>query len=407
MVAVSPIKSLPEETSQFRRLTRLAATPSFLPLVTAIFFVGLGNGVAGSYLTLFAVDKAHLSPLALGAFLTVYSLSGVLISTCFGRWFDRAPSPLPLLLALLMTISGYALLSVTTNFYLLLLIAGVPLGTSLTVFPQLFALAKGHLDRIDANTAERGTAMMRATWSIAWAVGPALGALMINWFDFSGVFLAGAMCAVTATIIVISTRVDALRTTPKPVGPGPTGRTTRQVSFAASSLVFFHMAMFMGSIALPVVATHELGGTKADVGLISSVCAFLEVPVMFAFVLRPSVAGNHGWISAGFLAFMAYFLTITWSPSVSVLLIAQVLRAVGIGLISYQGISYMQALMPNQAGSAATLFSNTANAGFLFASLSAGGWAQAFGYRSMFPVCAILSVLGLLMMQLQPKPRHR
>jgi hypothetical protein len=26
------------------------------------------------------------------------------------------------------------------------------------------------------------------------------------------------------------------------------------------------MAMFMGSIALPIVATHELGGTKADVG---------------------------------------------------------------------------------------------------------------------------------------------
>jgi hypothetical protein len=49
----------------------------------------------------------------------------------------------------------------------LLLIAGLPLGTSLAVFPQLFALAKAHLDRVGAETAERGTAMMRATWSIA------------------------------------------------------------------------------------------------------------------------------------------------------------------------------------------------------------------------------------------------
>jgi MFS transporter, SET family, sugar efflux transporter len=89
---------------------------------------------------------------------------------------------------------------------------------------------------------------------------------------------------------------------------------------------------------------------------------------------------------------------------VSVLLAAQVLRAVGIGLIAYQGISYMQALMPHRAGSAATLFSNTANAGFLFASLSAGGWAQVFGYRSMFLACAILSVFGFVTMQLQPKP---
>jgi SET family sugar efflux transporter-like MFS transporter len=360
--------------------------------------------VGGSYLTLFVIDKAHLSPLALGVFLTVYSLSGMIISTSLGHWFDRIPSPIPLLLALVMTISGYALLSVTTNLYLLLLIAGLPLGTSLAVFPQLFALAQGHLDRVGAETAERGTAMMRATWSIAWAVGPALGALMISLFDFQGVFLTAAMCVVTATAIVAVARVDALRPA-KETGLElkPRIGSIRQAGFAASSLTLFHMAMFMGSIALPIVATHELGGTKADVGLIFSFCAFLEVPVMFAFVLRPSVAANRRWISIGFLAFILYFLTITWGPSVAILLAAQVLRAVGIGLIGYQGISYMQALMPNQAGSAATLFSNTANAGFLFASLTAGGWAQAFGYRSMFLACAAQSVLGLVMIQLQPR----
>lgn len=401
---VVPLRLLPEESSQSRHLTTLATTPCFLPLASASLFVGLGNAVGGSYLTLFVIDKAHLSPLALGVFLTVYSLSGMIISTSFGHWFDRTPSPIPLLLALVMTISGYALLSVTTNLYLLLLIAGLPLGTSLAVFPQLFALAQGHLDRVGAETAERGTAMMRATWSIAWAVGPALGALMISLFDFQGVFLTAAMCVVTAIVIVAVARVDALRpTTETGLELKPRIGAIRQAGFAASSLTLFHMAMFMGSIALPIVATHELGGTKADVGLIFSLCAFLEVPVMFAFVLRPSVAGNRRWISVGFLAFILYFLTITWGPSVAILLAAQVLRAVGIGLIGYQGISYMQALMPNQAGLAATLFSNTANAGFLFASLTAGGWAQAFGYRSMFLACAVQSVLGLAMIQLQPR----
>jgi SET family sugar efflux transporter-like MFS transporter len=403
MSIVPPLRSLPEEPSQLHRLRRLAGAPCFLPLVSASLFVGLGTAVGGSYLTLFVVDKAHLSPLALGVFLTVYSLSGLIISTSFGRWFDRTPSPIPLLLALVMAVSGYALLSVTTNFYLLLLIAGLPLGTSLAVFPQLFALVKGHLDRVSADTAERGTAMMRATWSIAWAVGPALGALIISLFDFQGVFLTAAMCVVAATVIVILARVDA----PRPMAKAPElisrSRAIRHAGFAASSLTLFHMAMFMGSIALPVVATHELHGTKADVGLTFSLCALLEVPVMFAFVLRPSVAGSCRWISAGFLAFILYFLTVNWGPSVAVLLAAQALRALGIGLIAYQGISYMQALMPNQAGSAATLFSNTANAGFLFASLSAGGLAQAFGYRSMFLVCAFLSVGGLVTIQLQDR----
>jgi SET family sugar efflux transporter-like MFS transporter len=404
MPVVPPFESLPEEPSQFRHLAKLARTPSFLPLLSAVLFLALGNAVCGAYLTLYVIDKAHLGPLSLGIFLTVYSLSGMIISTSFGRWFDHKPSPIPLLLALVMTVSGYMLLSVTTNFYLLLLIAAIPLGTSLAVFPQFFALARGHLDRVGPDTAERGTAMMRATWSIAWAVGPALGAIVISLSDFSGVFLTAAACVVAATIIVASARVPALPARDKTILElKSSSRTIREAGFAALSLILFHMAMFMGSIALPVVATHDLGGTKADVGLLFSLCAFLEVPVMLAFVLRPSAAGSRGWISAGFLAFVLYFLTITWSPSVSMLLAAQVLRAVGIGLIAYQGISYMQALMPNQAGTAATLFANTANLGFLFASLTAGGWAQAFGYRSMFLASAFLSALGLVAIQLQPE----
>jgi SET family sugar efflux transporter-like MFS transporter len=46
--------------------------------------------------------------------------------------------------------------------------------------------------------------------------------------------------------------------------------------------------------------------------------------------------------------------------------------------------------MPNQVGTAAALFSNTTNAGFLLSGLTAGAWAQAFGYRSMFIACAML-----------------
>jgi hypothetical protein len=135
-----------------------------------------------------------------------------------------------------MTTVGYVLLTATTRFYLLLLIACGPLATTLAGFPQLFALAKGHLSQVGADTAERGIAMIRGIWS---------------------------------------------------------------------------------------------------------------------------KAGSRHWISFGFLAFTLYFLVATWSPSVAVLLGAQVLHAVGIGLIGYQGISYIQALMPNQVGIAAALFPAT------------------------------------------------
>src|ERR1700759_3666726 len=388
--------------SLFSGLQSLLRTPFFLPIIVAVLSIGVGDAVGGSYMTLFAVDQGRMSPLELGIFLAALALSGIAVNTAFGRWFDSRPSVVPVFLTLVVTTVGYLLLTATTRYYLLLLIACGPLATSLACFPQLFALAKGHLDQVGADTAERGIAMIRGTWSIAWAIGPALGALVISCFDFRGVFTTSALCAAFASLSLATLRVPA-------ANPGKLGSRSKlsaqlsgQTGLAASSLVLFHMAMFMGSIALPIVTTHELKGTKADVGLIFSVCAFLEVLVMFTFVIRPSKAGSRHWISFGFIAFVLYFLAATWSPSVAVLLGAQVLRAVGIGLIGYQGISYIQALMPNQIGIASSLFFNTTNAGFLLSSLTAGAWAQAFGYRSMFIVCAILSGLGLLLFCFQP-----
>jgi MFS transporter, SET family, sugar efflux transporter len=380
-------------------LQTLLKTPFVLRITSAVLLIGVGDAVAGSYMTLFAVDQGRMNPLELGIFLGAFALSGIAVNTGFGRRFDKRPSMVPIFLVLATTTAGYLLLTTTTRFYLLLLIACGPLATSLACFPQLFALAKGHLDQAGADTAERGIAMIRGTWSIAWAIGPALGALVITRFDFRGVFVTSALCVGVAILLLVSVRVPAASRTRLDSKPKLTPQMRGPIGLVALSLVLFHMAMFMGSIALPIVTTYELKGTKADVGVLFSVCAFLEVLVMFAFVLRPSKAGNRGWISFGFLAFMVYFLVATWSPSVAVLLGAQVFRAVGIGLIGYQGISYVQALMPNQVGIAAALFFNTTNGGFLLSSLAAGAWAQAFGYRSMFLACAALSGFGLLLLQ--------
>jgi len=258
------------------RIRELRAVPFFVPLATAIMFIGLGDAVTGSYMTLFAVDRAHLSPLALGTLLTVLAFSSILVSTAFGHWFDRAPSRVPLFLALLMTTVGYALLTLTTQYHQLLLIACLPLGTSAAAFPQLFAIAKGYLDHAEDATTERGVAMLRALWSAAWAIGPALGAIAIAVWGFSGVFLTTALCGIIASLTILLARVRVPnRTSISNADLIPDRQLLRTVGLAASSFILFHMAMFMGSIVLPIVVTRDLGGTKSDVGLIFSLCALL------------------------------------------------------------------------------------------------------------------------------------
>jgi MFS transporter, SET family, sugar efflux transporter len=150
------------------------------------------------------------------------------------------------------------------------------------------------------------------------------------------------------------------------------------------------------------VLTTSLGGVKSDVGLAYSLCAALEIVVMGALIWRPLKRAERPAIVAGFAVFVAYFVALSLAQSVGAVLWAQILRAIGIALVTYLGISFLHSLMPHRAGAAAALFSNAGQLGSVFAALSAGLLAQAFGYASIFVVCAILSAVGLVMVCLTP-----
>jgi SET family sugar efflux transporter-like MFS transporter len=133
-----------------------------------------------------------------------------------------------------------------------------------------------------------------------------------------------------------------------------------------------------------------------------SLCAALEIIVMGVLIWRPLQRGERAAIVVGFAAFVAYFVALTLARSVGAVFWAQILRAIAIGLVSYLGISYLQSLMPHRAGAAAALFSNSGQLGSVLAALGVGGLAQAFGYGSIFIVCAVLSAAGLVLVCLIP-----
>ncbi len=396
---------------RLHRLTDLLSARHYVPIAAALLFVALGDAVSGPYNALFLADRAHLGPLALGSLLTARAVCAIAIGFAFGRWFDRTPSVAPLFLALGGAIVGNVMLAFTTNYLALLAIVCLPLATAAAGFPQLFALAKGHLDEGgDSMTAERGVALLRALWSVAWAVGPAIGAMVIEPYDFRGVFLGTALSGAIGIAIILGSRVRAPQHAVSVAKPVSRIEAVRAAGFAALALTMFATAMFMGSVALSISVTHDMGGEKQDVGHAFSLCAFLEVLVMSVFVIRPVNSSSRAWMSAGFAAFILYFAVIALVPTVTVVLAAQAIRAVAIGIVGCLGIGYAQSVVKG-VGAAAALFANAFNAGFLLSGLGTGALASAFGYQSLFSACAVLSGLGLLALLLQPRsaspqPRH-
>jgi SET family sugar efflux transporter-like MFS transporter len=372
----------------------------FIALVAVDVLVGLADAISGPYTVLFLVDQAGLSPLSLSVVLTARALGGIAFATAFGAWIDRRTSIRPLLLALLGSSAGYALLAFTTNFAGLLFIAAGPIALGAAAFSQSIALVKRHFERESLHTMNRAIGVMRASWSLAWAIGPAIGALVVGLIGFRGVFLTSAASGAIALLTLTLARARPSFCASERGHPAKPANGRPAIALAFAALALFHTAMFMGSIPLPIVLTTTLGGTKTDAGLAMSLCAALEIVVMGALIWRPLKRGEQPAIVIGFAAFAAYFVALALAGSVGAVLWAQILRALGIALVSYLGISFLQSLLPHRAGAAAALFSNAGQVGSVAAALGVGGLAQAFGWTSVFVACAVLCGAGLVLVRL-------
>ncbi|OCJ02464.1 hypothetical protein A6U85_30300 [Agrobacterium sp. 13-626] len=379
-------------------------TPGFAVAAITMLFAVTAQAMAGSYMALLAVERAAMSPLELGTFLTLSGVSSIGVTTLLARWFDQWPRLWPILLSLSSAALGYGLCMALAQPWVLMTVAFLLLGPANAAFALVFAMAKGHLDRQGPAVAAQGMAALRMISSLSWVVGPALGAFLIHVWSYAGVYGGAACCSVAALLTILAGRPAVMPaiTTDAQRRSVPSRWATNA---AALALTFFNIAMFMGSNALSIVVVNDLGGSERDVGLMFSVCAAVEVVVMALFIVRPAKRASRPLLVAGFAIFASYFLSVALLPMLSVFYGAQILRATGIGIISVVGMLLLQELMPERAGTASALFANATNAGWLVSGIATGGWAEILGYRSIFGLCAALSLAAGALLVPDPQ-RH-
>jgi MFS transporter, SET family, sugar efflux transporter len=375
-------------------------------LLLAVLLLGLGDSIVGPYLVLFGANAVHLSALQIGVLSSVTAVSGMVVSTWLARRYDRRPARWPALISVFGPAVGYLLLTVTRSYVLLLIIAATLLGAGLAGFPQVFALAKARLDDSGGagppGTARRrlrtgGTPMLRSTWSLAWAIGPLIGAVTLATFGFPGVFVVSAL--LFAAVALPLAGIGRSRPAPAPgeasAADGP-GLPRRVKALLLAGCTLFFTAMLAGSVVLPLFVTQTLKQPESDVGVLFSVCAAVEIPVGPALMWLPARARKDWWIVGGMALLAVYFGLVTFASGNGMVIAAQAARAGAIAVVAAVGIAYFQDLMPNATGRATTLFANTLTAGSLISGVLAGGVAQWLGYRAAQGLCGVLAVLGAL-----------
>ncbi|MGI5183940.1 sugar efflux transporter [Dactylosporangium sp. CA-152071] len=366
-------------------------------LLVCVLLLGIADSMIGPYLVLFGADRARLSPLQVGVFLSVIAVSGLLVTSWLGRRFDRGAGRWPALVAVLAPAVGYLALSTTTSYALLLVIGAGLLGAGLAGFSQVFALARTHLDRASGDASGRGTLALRSVFSLAWAIGPILGSAALAWRGYSGLLLLTslAFALIAAPLLLLGPAPVTPRTAPQSRAPS---RLRRPVLLVAASFMLFNTAMCAGSVALPLYVTRTLARTDQDVGLLASTGALAEIPAALSLILLPARVRRQRVILLGMLLFVVYFVLVSAGSSLPLLLVAQVVRGLAIAAVNALGITYMQDLMPEATGRATALFGNAFITASLVSGLVAGATAQALGYRAALLLCGLISAAGCLLL---------
>jgi SET family sugar efflux transporter-like MFS transporter len=382
-----------------------SASGSKLPqLLVSVLLLGIADSMIGPYLVLFGADEARLSALQVGVFMSVIAVSGLAVSAWLGPRYDRSASRAPAFIALAAPAVGYLALTRTTSFAMLLCIAAVFLGAGMAAFPQLFTLARTHLDQSAGGSAGRGTPALRSVWSLAWAIGPLIGAAVLAWQGYQGLMALTALAfALVAVPLLLLGATPAAP--PRAAATDAATRMTRPMLLAAASFTLFHTAMLSGSVVLPLYLTRTLERPNGDVGLLFSVCALVEVPAALSLTLLPARVRKQSVILLGMVLFVAYFLLVAASSSMPLLIGTQLARGVAIAVVGALGITYVQDLLPRATGRATALFANTLTTGSLLSGILAGATAQALGYRAALLLCGALSAVGGALLASARQPR--
>lgn len=375
------------------RLSDMLRHPETLALAWAVLLVGIGMALSVPFIPMFFVNELHLTPLHLGVFLTMNALSTVFISAWLARRSDRTDNRKPnVLLALSAAGCGLLMLGSLRFYPLILLLGAVFFGAGGASLPQLLGFGRARFAHAPGDLPERTVTMLRSAFSLAWVIGPNLGSFLLGEYGFSRLFLIGAgltFLALPALWFVQGSTAPAPAAAESALTATP-GRVRRPMRWVILAFVLYGMSLSMSSSMYPLLVTKTIHGTNDQVGLLIGFTALMEIPFMFALVMLRRMPSVEKLIVWGMLLYALYFVVVIAAQGIPLLMAAQIIRSAVIAILAGLGLTYFQQLMPGQYAVATALFMNTTNIGGVVSGVVAGAWAEAFGYREVFMLCAAL-----------------
>ncbi|MBM7653398.1 sugar efflux transporter [Neobacillus cucumis] len=384
------------------RLKNLFAIKGYSLFVLCLLLVGIGISITMPYLSLYSTEELGMSTGAFGVFMAVSSLSGVVVNSFIAKRSDNGlDRKWIIIVAMLSSALGYGSYLVFHNFYILLIVVTIFNGLGAAAMPQIYASAQESANESKTDDKTFAMSTLRSLVSLGFLIGPLGGTIILGAFGYKGLFLGtSAIFLIIASLVFLflQNRKMVQSNNRKRQGADISLFKTRQIRQPFNAFIFLFAVNAINAINTPLFIVKVLHGTHTDVGLVVSICAGLEIPIMLALGGMGKKISNHALMMIGCVIGVIYFTVLSVSTDSWQIIAAQLLQAIYVAIVMGNGLSYFTELLPNSPGMSATIYSNGSTLGRLVGNLGGGIIAQFIGFRYVNWVCLVLVTLSFVIL---------
>jgi SET family sugar efflux transporter-like MFS transporter len=388
-----------------RTFRALRSTPGLPVVLFLSILLGLAYSFVVPFMSMFGTREVGMSHFGFGVFMTVTSVSGIVISTYLARTSDtRWSRKNMLLLGGACGALGYLGYAFVRNPLALTMIGALALGVASITFGQIFAYARETLEDSAIERYEIPFYMnfIRLFFALAWTVGPAIAAYLVSHYSFRVTFSAAAFsyvlfCVLVALFVPWRAPTEASRQAALAL-PLAVAFKSRQLLAHFLAFCLYFCCSTMGMMNLPLLILGELHGLERDVGIAYSLAPIFELPLMlYVGVLAMRIA--HEKIILGAIALgVLYYAGLSLAHTPLDVYFLQALSAAIVAVMSGVAITFFQNYLPNQAGTATNLYSTASRIGSIGGYLTFGVIGGELGHRAVFGVTVGLCSAALMIL---------
>ena len=378
----------------------VSSAKSFDLTSTAFLIVAFLTGIAGALqtptLSIFLTDEVHARPAMVGFFFTGSAVIGILVSQFLaGRSDKRSDRKSLIVFCCLLGVLACTLFAWNRNYFVLLFVGVFLSSFGSTANPQMFALAREHADKT-GREAVMFSSFLRAQVSLAWVIGPPLAYALAMGFSFTVMYLSAAVAFIVCGVMVWLFLPSMQKELPLATGTVEAPRRNRRdtlLLFVICTLMWGSNSLYI--INMPLFIINELHLPEKLAGVMMGTAAGLEIPTMLIAGYFAKRLGKRFLMRVAAVGGVCFYAGMLMAHSPVILLGLQLLNAIFIGILGGIGMLYFQDLMPGQAGSATTLYTNTSRVGWIIAGSVAGIVAEIWNYHAVFWFAMVMIIATL------------